>query len=58
MRSWASVLRVLCGSVCSVLLIGGGGAFSRLLMLCARLFWTIWECMVLRFCLIVSGVVR
>ena len=41
MQSWASVLRVLCGSVSSVLLIGGGGAFSMLLVFCVKLFWTI-----------------
>ena len=57
-RSCASVLRVLCGSVCSELWIGGGGAFSRLLWFLARLFWTISECMVFRFCLIAVGVAR
>ena len=41
-----------------MLLIGGGGVFSRLLWFLAILFWTICECMVFRFCLIAVGVAR
>ena len=56
-RSCASVLRVWCGSVCSELSIGGGAVSSTLLCAAEMLFWTICECMSLRFCLMVSYVV-
>ena len=56
-RNCASVLRVWCGSVCSVSFTGGGGALSRLLCCVAIWFCTICVCIVVRFCLIVSDVV-
>ena len=40
-RSCESVLRVLCGSVCSESFIGGGGALSRLLCCVDMWFCTI-----------------
>ena len=56
--SWASVLRVLHGSDCSVELISGG--VCLMILLCsleARWFCTVLVCIVLIFSLIVSSVV-
>lgn len=56
-RSCASVRRMLCVSVFSELLIGGGGAFSILLRCVCVYVCTICVWMIFLFCFMVSSVV-
>ena len=57
-RSCASVRRVCRGSDCSVLCMGGAGAFSMLLCRrSVRCFCTMFVCIVFMFSLMVSSVV-